>query len=388
MLHNSPIREESRVIQLPHHRWRPTSPKVLLWIVSIVALLAFAITVLCGYLFGWKITGFPEQTVWDWLGLLVVPLVLVIGGYLLAQRQVSLDREIAAERSHANRIVADQHRQDASLQTYFDHIGKLLLDTEKPLRTSKEGDDVRSLARAWTLTTLRRLDSGRKGSVVQFLYESGLLTKGRSVLSLKGADLIAAYLIQTDLRGANLSLAKLEDAVLRESDLRRANLYGTDLSGADLRMTNLYGANLYGADLSGADLRGANMRGSNLREADLRRTLLGEADLSKTFLREADLSGAKLEGAVLKGADLRVANVRLADLKGADLSGAKLVDADLRWSDMTATLGLTEEQFRATLSLYGSIMPDGQALRGAERPNGSAFEDWLSELEDRGLRGG
>jgi uncharacterized protein YjbI with pentapeptide repeats len=318
----------------------------------------------------------------------MVPLVLVIGGYLLARRQGSLDREIAADRSQADRDIADQHRQDASLQAYFDHIGKLLLDNEKPLRTSKEGDDVRSLARARTLTTLRRLDGGRKGSVVQFLYESGLLTKGRSVLSLKGADLIAAYLTQADLRGANLSLAKLEDAVLRESDLSMANLYGTDLSGADLRMTNLYGANLYGADLSGADLRGANLRRSNLREADLSRTLLGEADLSKTFLRGADLSGAKLEDAVLKGADLRAANVRVADLKEADLSGAKLGDADLRWSDMTATLGLTEEQLRATRSLYGSIMPDGRALRGGEGPNVSTFEDWLSELEDRGLRGG
>jgi uncharacterized protein YjbI with pentapeptide repeats len=392
MLHNSPIREESRVIQLPHHRRRPASIKVLLWVVSIVALLAFAITVLCSYLLGWRGTGFPGQTAWDWLDLLLVPIVLVIGGYLLTQRQSSLDREIAADQSHADRDIADQHRQDASLLAYLDHIGKLLLDTEKPLRTSKEGDDVRSLARAWTLTILRRLDSGRKGSVLQFLYVSGLVSTGRSVVSLEGSDLIAASLIQVDLRGANLSLSKLADAVLREADLRRANLYGTDLSGADLRMTNLYGANLYGADLSGADLRGANLRGANLRGANLRgadlsRTLLSEADLSNAFMGGADLSGAKLADAVLRGTDLRRAKVKLADLKEADLSGAKLADADLRWSDMTATLGLTEEQFRTTLSLYGSIMPDGRALRGDERTNRPTFDDWLNELEDRGLRG-
>ena len=57
------------------------------------------------------------------------------------------------------------------------------------------------------------------------------------------------------------------------------------------------------------------------------------------------------------------ADVKVADLKEADLRGAKLGDADLRWSDMRATLGWTEEQFRATLSLYGAIMPDVQALR-------------------------
>jgi DNA-binding MarR family transcriptional regulator len=53
---------------------------------------------------------------------------------------------------------------------------------------------------------------------------------------------------------------------------------------------------------------------------------------------------------------------------------------------MTATLGLTEEQFRTTLSLYGSIMPDGRALRGDVRTNRPTFDDWLNELEDRGLR--
>jgi hypothetical protein len=290
------------MIQLPHHRWPSNSARELLWVVGIVAVLAFALIVLCSYLFGWKGTGFPGKTAWDWLDLLLVPVVLATGGYLLTVRQRSLNREIAADQTHAERDIADQRRQDAALQAYLDHIGKLLLDNEKPLRQSKEGDDVRTLARAWTLTILRRLDGGRKGSVVQFLYESGLITTGRSVLSLTAADLIAAYLIEADLRGANLSGAKLGDAVLRE-------------------------------------------------------------------------------------ANLRLANVKEADLKEADLSGTKLGDADLGWSDMRAALGWTEEQFSATLSLYGAIMPDGHALRGDEMPNGPTFEDWLKGLTDKKGRG-
>jgi uncharacterized protein YjbI with pentapeptide repeats len=72
----------------------------------------------------------------------------------------------------------------------------------------------------------------RKGNVVQFLYESDLITKGRVVVDLTGADLIGAY-----LRGAYLSRATL--------------------SGANLGLANLRGANLRGAYLSGANLSGA-----------------------------------------------------------------------------------------------------------------------------------
>jgi uncharacterized protein YjbI with pentapeptide repeats len=376
------------VIQLPPHRWRPTSSRELLWVVGIVVVLAFVLFVLCSYLLGWKGTGFPGRTAWDWLDLLIVPVVLVIGGYLLTKRQRSLDREVAADQTRADRDIADRRRQDDALQAYFDYIGKLMLDNDKPLRQSKEGDVVRTLARARTSTVLRRLDSGRKGSIVQFLYESDLITTGRSVLSLARADLSAADLIAVDLNGANLSGANLGDADLKEASLRRANLYGADLSGAELCRAFLGGANLYGADLSGANLSGANLSGANLREANLYGADLSGAKLCRAFLGGADLSGARLGDADLKEASLRRANLfgadlKEVDLKEVDLSGAKLGDADLRWSDMRATLGWTEGQYSAAMSLYGAMMPDGQALGGDEMRNGPTFEDWIRGLKEK-----
>src|SRR3712207_7681430 len=47
-------------------------------------------------------------------------------------------------------------------------------------RSSVEGSEVRTLARARTQTVLARLDSRRKASVVQFLYEADLIDKERS----------------------------------------------------------------------------------------------------------------------------------------------------------------------------------------------------------------
>jgi len=139
----------------------------------------------------------------------------------------------------------------------------------------RQDEEVRTLARARTLTVLPSLDGFRKRSVVEFLYESGLITKEHSVLDLQGAD----------LSGANLD----------GSDLRWANLDGAVLSG-----TKLSEAYLSGADLSETNLIRANLRGANLSEADLRGVALREASLAQAIVTVEQLEQARsLEGATL-----------------------------------------------------------------------------------------
>jgi uncharacterized protein YjbI with pentapeptide repeats len=262
MLHTSPCSEENRVDQ-QQSRGQPTR-RQLLWAGGIAALV-FLIIVICGYVFGWKWTGLPKQTLWDWLDLLIVPAVLAIGGYLFtrsenertrqsAEKQRDLDREIAdqrtkedrriaQERTESDRQIADQRRQDDTLQAYLDQMGQLLLDKNRPLRKAKKGEEMQALAQARTLTVLARLlDGGRKGSVVGFLSECELITEDRHVLSLSGAHLGGANLIWVDLHGADLRGADLSGALLIHANLR----------GADLRGANLGGTNLSEADLNGA----------------------------------------------------------------------------------------------------------------------------------------
>jgi uncharacterized protein YjbI with pentapeptide repeats len=114
---------------------------------------------------------------------------------------------------------------------------ELLLN--KNLVGSPSGSDVREVARARTLTALRRVGNKRKRDLLQFLYEAGLISKSNPVVDLRGAD----------LREADLSGVRLADAQLR----------GVDLSGA----------NLDRADLSGTDLTGANLDGTEARTANL-----------------------------------------------------------------------------------------------------------------------
>jgi hypothetical protein len=115
-----------------------------------VAVMACAVLwtiIILGYIFELKWVGVVNfkdttyRTLWDWLSLLVIPAVLVLGGYLLAEQQRTSDRKRA-----------DERRQDDLLQTYLIQIGQLLLGNR--LRLYPEDDEARMLTRAQTLTVL------------------------------------------------------------------------------------------------------------------------------------------------------------------------------------------------------------------------------------------
>src|SRR5215204_4132859 len=179
-----------------------------------------------------------------------------------------------------------QHTQENALPAYVDQMVRLLNDKDRPLRRAERGDEVSILGKGLTLTMLPRLDGESKARVLQFLYETDLIIKDRSVVDLLGAD----------LRGANL----------RGADLSRANLGGADLRGADLSETNLREANLHWADLISANLSRAYLISANLSRAYLGRTDLSLADLSLANLRSVkELTVGQLERAYsLEGATM------------------------------------------------------------------------------------
>jgi len=178
-------------------------------------------------------TGFRGKTVWDFLQLLIVPLMLAAIGFWFTVQQDARQQQTENQRAEAERELAVQRAQDEALQAYLDQMSGLLL--ERDLRASKKGSEVRTLARARTLTVLGRLDPSRKADVIQFLVEAGLVQRadGRDpIIGLSGADLSGAPLNKVDLRGANLSDANLSGANLRGAFLRDANLFTANLSSA------------------------------------------------------------------------------------------------------------------------------------------------------------
>jgi uncharacterized protein YjbI with pentapeptide repeats len=258
----------------------------------------------------WDWTGFGDKTAWDWMQLLIVPVVLAVGALLfnlsLNARQLETEERRAAAQIEAE----DQRAQEERLQTYLEQMGTLLID--EGLLDSEEDDEARYLARARTLAVLRRADDSQKRSVVEFLAESGLAGIGPP-------------------RNGDEPVVSLADA---------------NLAGADLALLDY----LWGADLTEADLSDAFMMRIDLDSASLARAQLDRADLTDAHLPRADLTDA----------DLPNANLQLADLRGAHLEDTKLEGANLSEANLEGATGVSVEELEEqAASLEAATMPDG-----------------------------
>jgi uncharacterized protein YjbI with pentapeptide repeats len=217
----------------------------------------------------WTVKEYGGKPLWDWLQLLIVPLVIAVIGFWFTasqntrQQQIENQRaqqaqNIEDKRAKAERALAKQSAQDEALQAYLDQMSSLMLD--KNLLESERGDSVYTLAQARTATVMTRLDSGRNKTVLSFLWNSGLVGKssaGESSVNLfrnidlRGADLRGRSLPEAPLRGASLDHADLRGAMLAHADLRGAFLGDTKLSDAIMSHADLSNASLFGADLRG-----------------------------------------------------------------------------------------------------------------------------------------
>ncbi|MDX1691338.1 MAG: pentapeptide repeat-containing protein [Acidimicrobiia bacterium] len=196
-------------------------------------------------------TGFEGKTLWDWMSLLAVPVLLAAGAGLINLGQ--------------NRL-ADARAEESAVQAYFGRISVLVLSDGDTTATDAIGS-------AQTAAVLRTVSGERAGRILLFLDEMDLLA--RYDVSYEGLDLRSAELKDVDLAGA-----EFEDA---------------DLAGADLEGANLAGADFEGANLSGADLKDAVLSGASFEDAELGRALLDHADLRGADLREVrGLSAARL----------------------------------------------------------------------------------------------
>ncbi len=246
-------------------------------------------------------TGFEGKTLWDWMELLIVPLVIAIGLWWLNRSE---------KQTEMARIKYRQQQDD--LQTYISNMTKLLLEhklTPDPQDRLLKPSPERAIARTLTLNLLANLASHQKSRVLLFLYESRLIERVPLVnlaqTDLVGIDLVGMQLREINLSGAvmrqaNLSNTQLPEALLIETNLHKGMLALAKLPEAILRQADLREADLQGAVLENADLRGANLNGANLYEANLRGCKLQGADLRGTKLDKAVLSEANLQGALIE----------------------------------------------------------------------------------------
>jgi hypothetical protein len=165
----------------------------------------------------------PRKTLWDWMSLLLVPLMIAgIASWFTWWQNNS--QQAQNERQQAQ--IAETQAQYSALQAYIEQMSHLI--TERDLRTLEEDNVIFRLAQARTTTTLAQLDGEQDQILMRFLSGSGLLretpllhTVALQDAELSGAELQEANLAGTDLRGANLA-----EAVLIGSDFSATERVG------------------------------------------------------------------------------------------------------------------------------------------------------------------
>lgn len=208
----------------------------------------------------------PSKTLWDWLELILIPFFIALTGWLISwnNQKRSLEKETI------------QNQQNL-LKEYLNSIKELLL--EKKLRDSEKKSEVRSVARALTLNFFRNSDSERKGIVLQFLFESDLITIN-PIINLLGVK----------LNRTNLDRIRLKNVQIKGSSFRGSSFQNSNLIQCDFRTTNFSACNLSNSNLDGTNFTYCDMVGVIIRNVDLRKTILEGVDFSKADLTNSILS--------------------------------------------------------------------------------------------------
>ena len=166
---------------------------------------------------------------------------------------------------------------------------------------------------------------------------------------------------ERDFSGITIKYANFILADLKGIDLSNARMNGIKLIGANLDGANLSGARLEGADLTSADLSRANLTSADLSGCQLVRTNFCEANLSDAGFWNACIDGAMFIGANLQRAKL----VELYSCLGTNFTRADLRECRIegtygsRCFESANLLGAIEFIPNRTDIFCKTIMPDG-----------------------------
>jgi len=330
------------------------------------------------------------KTLWDWLELLIIPIILGGGAIWFNSQEKRREIDIAEDRQREN-----------ILRDYFDKMSDLLL--KEHLIEKKNIDKIIvDVAQVKTVTALRGLDKNRKIQLIQFLQDANLIDfilKGAPLsninlnganlkgINLEGANLVQGHLRESNLEGANLQGANLQSIIIEKTSLIMANMEGVDLSGSsinfcDFSEVNLKESNLEKAHLENTILNWANMENTNLAFAHIKKTDFVVAHLEYAGLEEVHLEKSHFEGAYLNWAFLENAYLKEVSFDGTHLEGVNLNNAIFKNVNLKDASIDVSQLSRLKFS-QNTIMPDGSKYDGRFDNTNSKYQEISETSNDK-----
>jgi hypothetical protein len=226
--------------------------------ILLVLVIAIALVAIGAYSRGWEWTGFQGKTLWNWMQLLLVPIILALGGLFFTQmerlnsaRAQELTQQQIGQTQERLNIDAEQARLNQELDRYGQATQRFMQAIDR------FGSDILEVRMGgiYSLERTAREDPNYHWPIMEVLSTYVQKHAPRKPAEESGEEHPPYPDIQAILT-----------VIGRRSLYHRDVEYGIiDLSNTDLRKAYLWNAYLQEAHLQGADLRGANLEGADLR---------------------------------------------------------------------------------------------------------------------------
>jgi hypothetical protein len=284
---------------------QPWIKSVLSWAFSILLVI-----IISNWISNFKWSGFQKKSFWDWLQLLIVPLMLAFAAFYLSYASETRDKEIAEKRKEQELLIAEERKQQELLKDYFYKMQTLIL-AEKRLPKSnnkptgspsldqnqpKLSPESQAIAKALTFAVLDELDGKRKGKVISYLADSKLIIEDPTLKSKSEINLEHANLKDIVLQGVVMPFVKINNADMTNArldnvDLSNSDLADSDLSEATLKNVKLIEAKVYRVNFTKTNLTGVNFSNTDLNNSNFYNATLDNITFSSfTILDQACFS--------------------------------------------------------------------------------------------------
>lgn len=254
-------------------------------IIIIIILLAFLIYYALFPYYSPDWTGFryynnvnqlEVKKLWDWLDLLIVPVSLILLGWLYKTYEKTKEE-----------IKEIENKQNEILDSYFRIISEFISNSN--LLDTNKNKESRVIARTRTIVALENLEGERKGQVLQFLYESNLIDNEK--INILGANfkclqVSGIVLRKLTIKGVYFCNSNFENTFLDKSRFISCDFTNTNFNKSSMEDTSFEYSNLSKCKLSNIDLTKVNFEGSNLNDADLSNSIINRSQLDKIFKKK------------------------------------------------------------------------------------------------------
>src|SRR5918912_2151979 len=105
----------------------PTRREVVLWtrrevLWTVVGSLLVAVFIFLGYRYQWQWTGFSRKRLFDWIQILVIPVAVAVGTFVLNRAAKRRDDEAQREQKEREETLEVRREEEATLQAYLAYI--------------------------------------------------------------------------------------------------------------------------------------------------------------------------------------------------------------------------------------------------------------------------